>query len=206
MIYHPHTDSENNKVAILRPDIPSSPHLWHDSTQAVCFTPGCVVPNHLNNIPIKSIKPNWDNHTVKDIDSHIPFHNSLGFHTAAGIVIVEPDHRVWLTTPSNHYGGYKFTFPKGSRNDREHLRHTAVRETHEETGLLAEPLAYLGDYKRHTSVSRMYVGRRVSGSPADQGWESQAIHLIPLEHLHNYVHTPVDQTIVYDLKKHLGKT
>lgn len=37
-----------------------------------------------------------------------------GMKLSAGAVIIEPDGRVWLVEPTNHYGGYHRTFPKGT--------------------------------------------------------------------------------------------
>ena len=194
MTYHPHLDSENNRVFIKNPSTPSHSSSWPDPSQVACFTPGCETGDHFH-----PVHPDWNTHEVGYDDSHIPFHNSPGFHSASGLVMVEPDMRVWGVVPTNHYGGYTFTFPKGAVDLHEPLVKAAVRETHEETGLLGKPITHLGDYKRSTSKARMYVANRIGGCPSHMGWESQAVKLVPLADLHNHVHTDVDRQIVRDL-------
>jgi 8-oxo-dGTP pyrophosphatase MutT (NUDIX family) len=51
-----------------------------------------------------------------------------------GGVVFDRDGRVLLRQPSNHYGGYHWTFPKGRPDVGEHPTTTALRETLEETG------------------------------------------------------------------------
>ena len=47
---------------------------------------------------------------------------------SAGVVVTEPDGRVWVVQPNNQFGGYKNTFPKGTVRPGESLQETAARE------------------------------------------------------------------------------
>jgi 8-oxo-dGTP pyrophosphatase MutT (NUDIX family) len=88
-----------------------------------------------------------------------------GKKPSAGIVIIEPDKRVWAFEPTNHFAGYTLTFPKGTVEAGWSLAATAAREAFEETGLLVEVGTFLADVERTLSVARFYLGRRRGGSP-----------------------------------------
>jgi ADP-ribose pyrophosphatase YjhB (NUDIX family) len=109
-----------------------------------------------------------------------------GMHAAAGIIMQEKDGRVWTVTPMNYYGGYVQTFPKGTLQGMESLQQAAIREVHEETGLVPKITGFAGDVTRTTSVTRYYFGERVGGSPEGADKETFKVNLIPAdEHLAN---------------------
>lgn len=95
----------------------------------------------------------------------------------AGVVIREPDGRVWIVHPTGGYGGYKATFPKGGVDKGMSTRATAIKEAFEESGLKVELTGYAGDVDRDTSNARYYFARRVGGSPEHHGWESEKVTL-----------------------------
>lgn len=43
--------------------------------------------------------------------------------------------------------------------------------------------SWLTDVPRSTSVCRYVLVRRIGGTPADMGWESQAVSLVPRDRL-----------------------
>ena len=195
MITHPHKDENGQTVNIRNPHTPSHESTWHDPKATATFTPNSSVPDHLKS------KSEHSGMALGEPE----YHQVNGLHTASGSVVVEPDHRVWLVSPTNAFGGYRYTFPKGTAEPGHSLQHTAMKETHEESGMHVELTHHLGDYERSTSKARMYVAKRIGGSPADMGWESQAAHLVPMKDLHNYVHSAVDHKIVDDLHRHFAK-
>lgn len=85
------------------------------------------------------------------------------------------------------------------------LQQTAVREVFEECGLVVEVFGFLADSKRSKSFTRYYLARRVAGSPADMGWESQAVSLVPLAQLTAILNQPVDHVIVAALQERAGE-
>jgi ADP-ribose pyrophosphatase YjhB (NUDIX family) len=103
-----------------------------------------------------------------------------GKHVSAGVVVTEPDGRVWMIQPKNQFGGYKNTFPKGTVHEGEDLQETAIREVHEESGLVVEITGHLADVERTTSVARFYEGRRVGGAPWSTDKHTHAVKLVPI--------------------------
>ena len=112
------------------------------------------------------------------------------------MVAVEPDGRVWVVAPTNAFGGYPATFPKGSVEPGMSLQATALREAWEEAGLAVQLTSFLVDIKRSTSFTRYYLAKRIGGNPADMGWESQAVMLAPVAELSNLLTNKNDQPIL----------
>jgi 8-oxo-dGTP pyrophosphatase MutT (NUDIX family) len=194
MIFHPHKTEQGEPVEIKNPDQPTPSYTWNDSNQVARWTPGSAAPSKYE--PCFRQDPTQFIEEPRFIQKK-PF-------VSAGLILVESDMRVWIITPTNHFAGYRFTFPKGL-HDCSTLQHTAVKETFEETGLLGTITHLLGDYERSRSQTRFYVGRRIGGSPAEMGWETQSVSLIQLQKLYNFVHTDTDLQVVEDLKKLLVK-
>ncbi len=122
-----------------------------------------------------------------------------GMKLGSGVIIREPDGRIWLTKPTNGFGGYDHTFPKGTAEEGLSLQANAIKEAFEETGLKVEITGFAGDVERTTSVARYYYARRVGGSPAAHGWESEAVLLVPPAQLHHYLNVPLDQRMAHEL-------
>ena len=107
---------------------------------------------------------------------------------AAGVVIVEDDGRVLVVAPTNGFAGLDYTFPKGgrdgnkSRNEQWSVQATARKEAYEESGLQVQLTGVLCDY-RAKQTTRYYLAKRIGGTPADVGWESQGVHFVPQDQL-----------------------
>ncbi len=130
-----------------------------------------------------------------------PFETPADMRSASGAIIVEPDRRVWVVSPTNQFWGYVNTFPKGTCEsiERSALQANALKEVFEESGLRIELTGFLADSTRSKSVTRYYLARRLGGDPADMGWESQAVHLVPLDELASFVNRDVDQMLAHQL-------
>jgi hypothetical protein len=116
-----------------------------------------------------------------------------GKKQGAGVIVQEPDGRVWVIHPTNQYGGYSGTFPKGGVDKGDSLHATAIKEAYEESGLHVQLTGYAGDANRGTSVARYYYAKRIGGTPADHGWESEGVTLSPPDELHHHLNTPLDR-------------
>lgn len=124
-----------------------------------------------------------------------------GYRAAAGVVVREADDRSWLVAPSNEFGGYKATFPKGTVESGLSLQATALMEAFEESGLQVRLLRHLVDVKRSLSYTRYYLAERVGGNPADMGWETQAVMLVPAAELSGVASHPNDAAILMALNE-----
>jgi len=125
-------------------------------------------------------------------------------HSTAGTLIEEADGRVWLAVPTNGFANYRITLPKGRIEPGNSLQATAIRETFEETGLRVRLRAFLADTLRTTSFNRFNLAGCIGGTPADMGWESQAMQLVPGTLLRQYLTHPNDQPLLQTLKAHSG--
>jgi len=134
---------------------------------------------------VKGDKKNPDEFPIKDLVNkdlkEPPLPKIEGKHPAAGIIMQEKDGRVWTVTPMNYYGGYVNTFPKGTIEKGETPQEAAIREVHEETGLVAKITGYVGDFERTTSITRYYLGERVGGTPQDADEETFKVNLLPAD-------------------------
>lgn len=91
-----------------------------------------------------------------------PALKALG-HVSAGIVLVDEQGRLTIREPTNHFGGYNWTYAKGRLDPGETPQQAAHREVFEETGLHARIVGLVGDFQGATGVTRLYVGVRTGG-------------------------------------------
>jgi ADP-ribose pyrophosphatase YjhB (NUDIX family) len=211
MKIHPRADDRGLPVVIKKPSIASDPSTWHDPDAVATFVPGGNVPLAINGVPIRKWRDHpktvegWDYTDLVDDDLDEPaFVVPKGMKAASGVVIQEPDGRVWLVAPTNGFGNYRATLPKGTAETELSLQGTAIKECYEESGLKVRITGFLADVERTTSVARMYSAVRVGGSPADCGWESQACTLAPLDALPDLLNGAADQPIIEALKARLA--
>lgn len=200
---HPRLDEDGHQVTIGHPDTPSSIDAWDAQDEMTTATPDCAVPATIGEVAVQpwldapAARAAWEAIAAVDFDEpDMP--EVAGKRPAAGVVVIEPDGRVWIVSPTNHFGGYAATFPKG-KADGMSLHATAIKEAFEESGLRVALTGYLCDSVRSTSVARYYTARRVGGSPAAMGWESQAVRLVPIDKLAEVANHPNDKPVVQAL-------
>jgi ADP-ribose pyrophosphatase YjhB (NUDIX family) len=204
---HPRKDDAGQQVELKAPSAPTSLESWGDPLERATVIPDGPMPARLNGIDVVSwIGAPTDTAawatlaTQQSEDFTEPAMTTApGKFAASGVVILESDGRVWVVSPSNQYGDYVNTFPKGKLDPGMGLRANALKEAYEESGLQVVLTGFLCDSVRSTSVTRYYTARRVGGHPADMGWESQAVHLVPRELLDSVVTHPNDQGVLQAL-------
>jgi ADP-ribose pyrophosphatase YjhB (NUDIX family) len=204
--FHAQKDDHGNSVVVHAPTPASAPSTWTHAGKTATFVPGGSAPATLNGTKLEPWHDAPTDHagwrkvegTNPALEHDAPFLPHPQKYTAAGVVIEEPDGRVWLTKPTNHYGGYQHTFPKGTAEPGLTLQQNAIKEAYEETGLKVQITGVLGDYDRDTSRARVFTAKRVGGTPTAMGWESQAMRLVPREQLHDYLNKHVDKGIASD--------
>jgi 8-oxo-dGTP pyrophosphatase MutT (NUDIX family) len=206
---HPRKDNKGKSVQIKHSHQASPTEAWYVYDEIATVEPDGWVPDSLCGIPIKS----WRSAPAQAADwGHIPgqaaieepeFNAPVGMKRAAGVVIVENNQRIWVVAPTNAFGGYKATFPKGRVEDGLSPQATAIREAYEESGLRVKIEAFLADVPRSETYTRYYIARRIDGNPADMGWESQAVHLVPETKLESVLHHKNDQAVIRALRIYL---
>ena len=208
---HPKHGETGEIVRIKHPTKPSSASAWQDARRSAVFAPGGKAPKAMNGVAIQA----WRDHprTPEDwnacdllmpgLTEPAPPKSSLPL--ASGVVAVEPDGRIWMVSPTNKFGGYETTFPKGKLDHGKlTLQANAVKEGYEESGLKVRITGYLGDFKRSTSITRLYFAERVGGDPTDMGWESQAVRLVPRSEWASCLQNPSDKPVLTALLKRFG--
>lgn len=200
--HHPKPGEDGNPVVVHHPHHASAPSTWHNPDAVATFVPGGDVPLSINGIPVKKWRDHprtvegWDyTELVNDGLEEPPFILPPGKKPAAGVVIQEKDGRVWVVHPTNSFGGYQTTWPKGTVEDGLSLQASACKEAYEESGLKVRIIGFIGDFDRTTSKARMYLAERVSGDPTDVTWESQAVSLCPRGHLYSLLNMWPDHGI-----------
>lgn len=202
-VYHPKNGDNGKPVGIYNPNHQTAPETWHDQKKTATFIPGGACPDELNGLALSpwldhpKTDEEWDyvEGQMEDLDEPV-MHLKQGLKPASGCIIKEPDGRVWLVSPTNQFGGYKNTFPKGKVEDEMSWQANAIKEVFEESGLKVKIVGYACDVDRTTSVTRYYHAVRVGGTPADVGWESQATHLVPMSTLKVFLDSKSDHSVV----------
>jgi len=198
--YHPKLDDKGSKVAILHPSTASALSCWSDPAEAATVLPGGQMPAELNGVTFQSWQAPTTDAEWAQVDGQACFDEPLftpppGKKPAAGAVIEESDGRVWLVSPTNGHGGYSTTLPKGRVETGASLQATAIREAFEEAGLQVQLTGHFVDSTRDTTYTRYYRAQRVSGTPPDCSWESQAVHLVPRAMLAGLLTHPNDKPL-----------
>lgn len=202
---HPCRD-ENGKVVTLKaPSTPTAQSTWAEAGSTAVVIPDGPMPAALRGIPftrwrnVPRSAADWETLANAGRVAEPTFTPPKGKKAAAGVAVLEADGRVWLVAPSNAYGGYPVTLPKGTQNPGTSLQATALREAFEEAGLAVVLTGHLVDVLRSASLTRYYVARRICGNPKDMGWKSQAVLLAPKAALPGLLTHKNDQTILHAL-------
>ena len=204
---HPRLNRKGNPVEIQVPNQPTELSAWQEASALATVTPGGTMPDQIHGVSVRSWQdaPDSTEGWLKLAEGwqfdEPPFEPRAGMRSASGAVIVESDRRVWVVSPTNQFWGYVNTFPKGTCDsiERAALHANALKEVFEESGLRVELTGFLADSIRTESVTRYYLARRLGGNPTEMGWESQAVHLVPMTELASFLNQDVDRALVQRL-------
>ena len=214
--HHPRHDDQGRPVVLKAPSQPTALSAWSDPSQIATVVPDGSVPERLNNIEVSawtdapSDSAGWERLAQQEVArnreseagcfTEPPMVSAPGKSVASGVVVLEADCRVWVFSPSNAFGGYVNTFPKGKLDPGMSLPANALKEAFEESGLRVALTGFMCDAVRSTSVTRYYTARRLGGHPGTMGWETQAVHLVPRSQLSIFVDHPNDRPVLQALQ------
>ncbi|MDB5757700.1 MAG: hydrolase [Burkholderia sp.] len=196
--YHPVPDEHGKAVVLKQPSQPTALSSWAQAHAVATVIPNGDCPAALNGTvlgawsDVPTSPEEWNQVEGQCECDEPPFNPPPGKMPAAGVVIEESDGRFWLVAPSNAFGGYKATFPKGRIDGDVSRQASAIREAYEEAGLKVRITGFFADSNRSQSYTRYYLAQRVGGNPALMGWESQAVHLVPRVRLADFLTHPND--------------
>jgi 8-oxo-dGTP pyrophosphatase MutT (NUDIX family) len=94
---------------------------------------------------------------------------------AYGGVVMDGSGRILLREPSNHFDGYVWTFSKGRPSGGETPEQTAVRETREETGVVAEIVAEIPGTFVGGTTDNLYFLMRPTGEAGEPENETASV-------------------------------
>jgi 8-oxo-dGTP pyrophosphatase MutT (NUDIX family) len=209
VLLHPRRNDHGQAVLIRRPSTPTALEAWTDPTQTASVVPNGVLPGAINGVVLEpwndppTSPEGWEALARESKVAEPEFKVPDGLEPAAGAVIVEPDGRVWMVCPTNQFGGYEVTFPKG-RLDGKSLQEAALVEAFEESGLKVRLVRHLVDVPRSQTFTRYYLAERVGGRPSEMGWETQCVMLVPRAKLSALIHHAPDQIVVTSLAEALS--
>ncbi|WP_232422380.1 NUDIX hydrolase [Methylosarcina fibrata] len=199
---HPCRDDNGDEVIIHCPSTPSPIEAFADPQRIAAVVPGGKTPSELNGIPLMAWASvpgslaEWAQVPGQAAIDEPPMKPQPGRKLSAGVVTVEQDGRFWVVSPTNAFGGYKATFPKGTLDPGIPPQAAAIKEAFEESGLQIEIIGWIGDFERSTSVTRYYFARRLNGNPAAMDWESQCVMLVPQDKLFTVLDHPNDKPLI----------
>lgn len=172
----------------------------------------------VNGVPFTSApRDSWRNHRDVDIGEpplpEPPTYKSYDKETkrtidkpkaqSTGVLIQEDDGRIWLYEPTNHFGGYYHTFPKGRLEPGLTPQQNARKEVREELGMDVKITGYLADAEGDVTTTRYYLAKRTGGNPQDAHWEADNVKLVTPETAAKLLNRGRDQKL---LKALLEKT
>lgn len=206
-VCHPRLNDQGEWVSIFHPTTPKPMSAFADPCSAAVMLPNGQAPASLNGIGFQAWQSaprtlaGWvhvEGQLAMDEPALVP---KQGKKLAAGVVVMESDGRFWLVAPTNAFGGYKTTFPKGRVESGMSPQATAIKEAFEEAGLQVEITGLIGDFERSTTITRYYTARRLGGLPTQMDWESQAVMLVPKSQLLKILNHANDHAVIQALNK-----
>ncbi len=186
---------------------PASPYAGHVANLAFDKKAPAsdVAGGDINGVGFAAPKADfWLDHKDTDAGANVPF-DSGGLKKSSGVILVEPDGKIWIHKVANKFDGYDYTFSKGGVEKGLTPQQNALKETFEEQGLQGEIHAHLGDFKGNTSMSRYYVGKRTGGDPNNfDSNETDSVHLVTPEEAYKLLNVQRDKDILKALQKHIA--
>lgn len=123
---------------------------------------------------------------------------------ASGIILLNPDGKVWIRKVSGAFGGYEYSFAKGQVEPGLTEQQNAHKELYEEMGLEGTVDDVLGTFKKTTGTAKYFIGTKTGGDPSKFEFETESVHLVTLNEAENLLNHPSDKEVLAALKAHLA--
>ncbi len=125
--------------------------------------------------------------------------NKPKWTSAGGVVYknINGKIHICLIKPSNGYGGYTWTFPKGRMDPGESKEETALREVREEAGVVAKIQSYLGQYEGTSSISHYFIMTSIEDG-LETDFETEDVVFVPIEKASKMLNSSRDKQIIKD--------
>jgi phage-related protein (TIGR01555 family) len=195
-----------DKLIARKQDIAARMRMFGDDGDPAKKTAAMVVPagaplpvKELNGVKFAPWQPpeNWadvegQDHAIEEPEFVVP----KGKTPSSGVVIREPDGRVWLVQPRGAFGGYDGTFPKGGVEEGLSLQANAIKEAYEESGLKVRIVKHLADRSGDATMTRYYLAEREGGDPSQHDDESEGVVLAPVGKAAGFLNRQRDREII----------
>lgn len=174
---------------------PEPPKLPKDPTETLAWGKEPLYAGQkLNKV---ALKPAKDDYWLKVEDAALDEPAlPTGQRISTGLVVVEPDGRVWIVEPQDHFGGYVHTFPKGGLEQGLTTQQNALKEAFEESGLSARITGYVGDFAGTTGTTRYYLAQRTGGAPWLSDGETATVKLATFDNALGFLNVERDRNVL----------
>lgn len=123
---------------------------------------------------------------------------------ASGIILLNPDGKVWIRKVSGAFGGYEYSFAKGQVEPGLTEQQNAHKELYEEMGLEGTVDDVLGTFKKTTGTAKYFIGTKTGGDPSKFEFETESVHLVTLNEAENLLNHHSDKEVLAALKAHMA--
>jgi len=110
--------------------------------------------------------------TIKDENGDIATREVVHHNGAACVVPIDENNYIYMVEQFRYpFGECMLEVPAGKKDEGEEPRKTAMRELKEETGIVADTITYLGEYRGNVALLTekiyMYIARGLHFSKQD---------------------------------------